>query len=134
MANTLYTGNALLVYTSIVLAIPALLILLYPRSRSSLYEYSVAIGIVITACSSTVYHSIGSDKALNFDLFVRNTFAPLFCLLAILVEANFVPLLFSIVAIVGHILNKQNKTKKSKCLHHAIFVHLPVLCGFMSFV
>lgn len=126
-----YSGNSLLIFSSLLLAIPGILIILFNQNKY------LGMSMIIVSLSSIIYHSTGNVIARNIDAYIRNFFGSIFSIYAILI-GNVWPIIYGAIAILGYqkntIIPQEQFNHKNKNLNHALFVHIPVFLGFSAFL
>lgn len=120
-----YSGNSLLIFSSILLAIPGILIILNKNS----YLKFVGISMIIVSISSIIYHSTGNSIARKIDESIRNIFGVIFCIYSIYI-GNFWPIIYGSIAILGFQRNRIELNNNN----HVLYVHIPVFLGFSAFL
>jgi hypothetical protein len=120
-----YSGNSLLIFSSILLAIPGILIILFHHNKY------LGLSMILVSVSSIVYHSTGNLIARHIDESIRNFFGAIFSIYAILI-GNMWPIIYGAIAILGYQNNQINQINKN--INHALFVHMPVFLGFSAFL
>lgn len=123
-----YSGSSLLIFSSILLAIPGILIILYNKNN---YLKFAGFSMIFVSLSSIVYHSTGNLIALKIDYFIRNIFGAIFSIYSISI-GNVWPIIYGAIAILGYQENQINRHFDNK--NHALFVHMPVFLGFSAFL
>lgn len=125
-----YTGSSLLIFSSICLAIPGIIILLTKKNYRNIRLAGIAM--IIVSISSIIYHSTGNLMARTIDETIRNIFGPIFSLYAIVI-GNLYPIMYGVISILGYHRNCSVGGAEAN-INHALFVHLPVFLGFYSFL
>lgn len=80
-----------------------------------------AVGMLIVATTSVIYHGFGGIHARFIDVISNFTLGVFFAIRAIRRE-NYAPVVFGLIAILGYIF---------KPCDHALCVHLPTFLGFL---
>ena len=120
-----YSGSSLLIFSSILLAIPGILIILFHHNKY------LGLSMILVSLSSIIYHSTGNLIALKIDYFIRNIFGAIFSIYSISI-GNVWPIIYGAIAILGYQNNQINQINKN--INHALFVHIPVFLGFSAFL
>ena len=126
-----YTGSPLLIFSSICLAIPGIIILLTKKNYRNIRIAGAAM--IIVSISSIIYHSTGNLLAREIDEWIRNIFGPVFSLYAIVID-NLYPIMYGTISMLGYHRNCSGAGGRMANINHALFVHLPVFLGFWSFL
>ena len=112
-----YTGSRLLLTSSAMFIVPAVLCLMKGKIM-------YGIGMLITAINSVRYHMTGENNAKLVDMFT-NFGLGLGYNIACIHQGLWMPVLMSVLALVGY-----KRSSGSYGVDHAMFVHFPVLIGF----
>lgn len=94
-----YTGSYLLIFSSISLAIPGIIILLTKKNYR--YIRLAGIAMIIVSISSILYHSTGNLLAREIDEWIRNIFGTIFSLYAIVID-NLYPIMYGTISMLGY--------------------------------
>lgn len=119
-----YKGSGLLVFTSSLFFLPALLCFLYGL-------YVPGVGMILTAINSIRYHSQGCSHAKFIDIVSNFTLGAFFTISAWM-SGNMTTVWMSLFAVCGNAISKMKEQAPN--LWHGLLVHLPAFIGFMSII